>query len=119
MWFPTKLAKKVTYSSVTDDEEKEHLSSRFSDVSTEKAESEGYDMSYLKTTRRSRLPYITANTAGIVTIVLVYGLSIYGAVLGTWAMHSHNDHGSPYTKPIAYCSPCDGQNRHSYDLEED
>lgn len=136
MWFPTKLAKKVMYSSVTDDEEKEHLSSRFSDVSTEKAESEGYDMSYtLKPTRRSRLPHITANTAGIVTIVLVYGLSIYGAVLGTWAMHSHNDHGSPYTKPIAYCrsypssiyqnpslttpSPCDGQNQHPYDLEED
>ncbi|KAG4443326.1 hypothetical protein IFR05_001195 [Cadophora sp. M221] len=103
MWFPTKLAKKVLYSSVTDEEEKERLSSRFSDVSTEKAESEGYDMSYtLKPTRRSRLPHITANTAGIVTIVLVYGLSIYGAVLGTWAMHSRSDHGSPYTKPIAY-----------------
>ena len=136
MWFPTKVTKEFIYSSVTDDEEKEHLSSRFSDVSADNAESEGYDMSLtLKSTGHSRMPHITANTPGIVVIVLIYGLSIYGAVLGTWAIHSHNDHGSLYTKPIAYCrayphrfvknlsltapSPCDGQDQHPYDLEED
>jgi hypothetical protein len=97
------------YSSVDHDDDKEDLAPRFSDsdVNSEKAESEGFDMSYtLKPTRRSRLPHITANTAGIVTMMLVYGLSIYAAVLGTWIVQSRDDNGNLYRKTSAYCESC-------------
>ncbi|MCJ1308697.1 hypothetical protein MMC25_002351 [Agyrium rufum] len=89
------------YSSVDHDDNKEDLAPRFSD--SEKAENEGFDMSYnLKPTRHSRLPHFTANTAGIVTVMLIYGLSMYAAVLGTRTVQSRDDDGNLYRKTSAY-----------------
>ncbi|KAM3073411.1 hypothetical protein ACMFMG_004690 [Clarireedia jacksonii] len=101
MWLTRKIPKKIMYSSVNHDDDKEDIAPRLSDVNSEKAESEGFDMPYnFKPTRRSCLPHITANTTGIVFMMLVYGLSIYAAVLGTYKVQ--NRESNLYRKTAAY-----------------
>lgn len=136
MWTTKKLASQILYSSVKNDDLKEEQTARFrdNDLSSEKAESEDFDTTYMLKPRRSRLPHVTANITGVVTLLLLYGLSIYAAVLGTRMMHNHQGSGRMYTQTSAYCksstsggiesklthlSTSDGQNPHSTHQEED
>lgn len=106
MWATKKfMTRNIKYSYV-DDEDKENLVARSSD-SDDKSEStlEGGDalgIRYdLRSTRRSRLPYVTGNTTGVVALSLVYGLSIFAAVMGTCAWQGRGN--NMLKKTSAYC----------------
>ncbi|EON98885.1 putative tat pathway signal sequence protein [Phaeoacremonium minimum UCRPA7] len=91
MWATRQITKKIKYSYV-DDEDKENLVARNSDDKSENAESEDSEIPYgLGRERHSRRPFVTGNITGIVVLLLLYGLSIFAAVLGTLAVQNRGN----------------------------
>lgn len=104
MWATKKITRDIKYSYVDGDDKESLVPRRSSDDSKGESLPDGdhYDACAQNTTRhRSRWPYVTGNTTGIVALVLVYGLSIFAAVLGTCAVQNRGN--NLLKKTSAYC----------------
>jgi len=100
MWATKKITRDIKYSYVDGDDKESLVPRRSSDDSD-------LTLPNLSETRhRSRWPYVTGNTTGIVALVLVYGLSIFAAVLGTCAVQNRGNNLLKKTSAYCKCHSC-------------